>query len=385
MKNPFQYGRELGADSLVDRQDEIAEVLTTLAEGGKLFLIGPRRHGKTSILKVAAERAEREGAVVLRFDAEAYPTLELLVRAILSEATQKLSGNLKQAGDWARKFFGRLRPEITYNATEGTFSASIGGTAEATDTTAQVPLLVELLNGLDKLAAGAKGPVGLIIDEFQKVIELGGESAEGQIRAAIQRHSHVGYVFAGSKTRMMADMTSNPARPFYHLGERRFLGPVPRDEFAAFLKRGFEREKIKVEDEAISLIIDLAEEVPYNVQRLAHTCWDSLAGRAGGELRTTVVRASLERLLREDDTFYTQLWNQLTVVQQKALVAAVREGGVELLSHRVTRLYNLSAPSMSRALGALQTKELLRTEEGLGKVRLRLVDPFFGAWIDLIS
>jgi DNA-binding transcriptional ArsR family regulator len=385
MKNPFQYGRELGADLLVDRQKEIKDVQTAVTEGGKLFLIGPRRYGKTSILKVSAERAERAGAVVLRFDAEAYPTLELLVRAILAEATARLSGNLKQAGDWARKFFGRLRPEITYNATEGTFSASLGGIAETTDAPTQVPLLVELLNGLEKLAASAKEPVGLIIDEFQKVIELGGESAEGQIRAAIQRHAHVGYVFAGSKTRMMADMTGNPSRPFYHLGERLFLGPVPRDEFAAFLARGFENEKIKADEEAIQLIIDLAEEVPYNIQRLAHACWDAHAGRGGGKLTVAAVRASLERLLREDDAFYTQLWNQLTVVQQKALVAAVREGGVELLSHRVTRAYNLSAPSLSRALGALQEKELLRTEESLGKVRLRLVDPFFGAWIDLIS
>lgn len=385
MKNPFQYGRELGADSLVDRKKEIEEVKAALTEGGKLFLIGPRRYGKTSILKVSAECVEQGGGVVLRFDAEAYPTLELLVRAILAEATVRLAGNLKQAGNWARKFFGRLRPEITYNATEGTFSVSLGGAAEATDATTQVPLLVELLNGLENLAASAKGPVGLIIDEFQKVIELAGESAEGQIRAAIQRHAHVGYVFAGSKTRMMADMTGNPSRPFYHLGERRFLGPVPRNEFAAFLTQSFEDEKIKTDEEAIQLIIDLAAEVPYNIQRLAHACWDALVGQVGGNLTAAEVHASLEQLLREDDAFYTQLWNQLTVVQQKALVAAVREGGVELLSHRVTRAYNLSAPSLSRALGALREKELLRTEESRGKLRLRLVDPFFGAWIDLVS
>jgi uncharacterized protein len=385
VKNPFQYGRELGADSLVDRQKEINEVTAALTEGGKLFLIGPRRYGKTSILKVSAERVEQSGGIVLRFDAEAYPTLELLVRAILAEATARLAGNLKQAGDWARKFFGRLRPEITYHATEGTFSARLGASLEVTDAPTQVPLLVELLNGLENLAATSKGPVGLIIDEFQKIIELAGESAEGQIRAAIQKHAHVGYVFAGSKTRMMADMTGNPARPFYHLGERRFLGPVPRDEFAAFLKQGFEDKKVKTDEEALQLIIDLAEEVPYNIQRLAHACWNALDGRRGGDLTTEVVRASLEQLLREDDTFYTQLWNQLTVVQKKALVAAVREGGVELLSHRVTRAHNLSAPSLSRALGALQEKELLRTEESQGKSRLRLVDPFFGAWITLIS
>ena len=111
---------------------------------------------------------------------------------------------------------------------------------------------------------------------------------------------------------------------------------------------------------------------------------DALAGQAEAVLTEEAVRGALDHLLREDDAFYTQLWNQLTPVQQKALVAAVREGGVELLSHRVTRAHGLSAASMSRAIQSLQEKEVLRTEESRGKLRLRLVDPFFGAWLDLV-
>jgi len=42
MTNPFQFGRELGADELVDRGEEIAEVVATIGQGGKLFLVGPR-------------------------------------------------------------------------------------------------------------------------------------------------------------------------------------------------------------------------------------------------------------------------------------------------------------------------------------------------------
>lgn len=249
-----------------------------------------------------------------------------------------------------------------------------------------MPLLVEAFNGLEKLAGQARQPVGVIIDEFQKIIELGGASAEGQIRAAVQRHRHVGYVFAGSKTRMMADMTGNPSRPFYNLGDRRFVGPVPRAEFADFLRQGFTKGGIREEGDgdAVGLILGLAEDVPYNVQRLAHACWDMLAGQAEARLTEAVVRGALDHLLREDDAFYTQLWNQLTAVQQQALLAAAREGGVQLHSHRVTRAYGLSAASMARALQALQEKEVLRAEESRGTVRLRLLDPFFGAWLDLV-
>jgi len=66
MENPFQFGRELGSDELVDRREEMAEVMGAVRQGGKLFLVGPRRFGKTSILKAAEDRLIQDHAVVLR-------------------------------------------------------------------------------------------------------------------------------------------------------------------------------------------------------------------------------------------------------------------------------------------------------------------------------
>jgi hypothetical protein len=50
MTNPFEFGRELGIGELVDGNNEVAEVKEVIRSGRKLFLIGPRRYGKTSIL-----------------------------------------------------------------------------------------------------------------------------------------------------------------------------------------------------------------------------------------------------------------------------------------------------------------------------------------------
>ena len=63
MKNPFQFGRELGLGSLVDRQKELAAIEQSIRDGNKLFLIGPRRFGKTSILKTVADRLDRKSVV----------------------------------------------------------------------------------------------------------------------------------------------------------------------------------------------------------------------------------------------------------------------------------------------------------------------------------
>ena len=71
--NPFRFGGDLDADELVDRVEETALVEATIRNGEKLFLIGPRRFGKTSILRSADEKLTAAGAVVLRLDAETYP------------------------------------------------------------------------------------------------------------------------------------------------------------------------------------------------------------------------------------------------------------------------------------------------------------------------
>ncbi len=383
MKNPFEFGRELSADELVDRHDEVEEVRDAIRDAGKLFLIGPRRYGKTSILRVAAEKSQRiDRAIVLRYDVQAFPLLEDLASRLLTDTAHALAPSFDKAGKMLRKFFSNLQPRLDYDPTENTFSASLGQRREKESS---VPLLTDVLDGIELAAARAKRPVAVILDEFQKVVEDGGEEAEGQIRAAIQRHRHVAYVFAGSKTRLLADMVGNEGRPFYKLGKVRFLGPVPRDEFAAFLSEGFRRGGISTTEDAIETLLDAGEEVPYNVQALAHACWDGLheTGRRT-TLTTENVLAMRDTIALRADPFYTMLWNGLTTPQQKTLLAVLREEDHGLASTAVSKRYGVPVSTIQKSLSLLEDKNILREDQRLGTARLRLEDPFFGAWINLV-
>lgn len=389
MENPFQFGRELGADELVDREGEIAEVTETIREGGKLFLIGPRRYGKTSVLKAAADRLSSEGAVVLRYDAEAYPSLDLLIASVISGAAKNLKGGVERAGEAIRRYFGKLRPEVSFSITDRDWNVSLR-VADAEQGARHVALLVDMLDGLEQLARAQPEarPVGLMLDEFQKVVDLGGTEAEAQIRAAIQRHKRTGYVFAGSKTRLLTAMTLDAARPFYRLGQLRFIGPVPRDDFTKFLLKGFYRSQFiasaEKAEEAVELVLDLADEVPYNVQLLAHACWEQLrAGKTPKDraLTSAVVEQSLDRVVRQYDPFYTQLWNGVTAIQQKTLLAVITEHGVNLQSTKVAQALGKGPSTIRRSLLSLTAREILREEELEGKVRMRFEDPFFAQWI----
>ncbi|MFT5142848.1 MAG: AAA+ ATPase superfamily predicted ATPase [Rhodothermales bacterium] len=375
--NPFEFGRELGAAELVDRESEVDAVIRTIQARGRLFLIGPRRFGKTSVLRVASDKASELGAVVLRFNVEAYSNLQVLAQAISGEAAGRLTGSAEKAGEKVRRFFGALRPEFSYDPLAGTFAMSFG-THRPDDEEA---LLAEVLTGVNGLARDSGRVVAIILDEFQQVVESGGVRAESQVRAAVQEHDSLAYVFAGSKTRLLTEMTGDHNRPFYRLGERLFLGPIPRTDFRAFLSESFSRTGRRIRDDAAEHILDLCLDVPYNVQRLAHACWYAAPGRESA-FQPEDVEQQLEILVRRDDPFYTQTWNSLSRNQQKALLAAVQEDD-QLFSRSSLARYDIAQSSLSVALKSLVDRGVLRTSESGGAMRFVLEDPFFAVWLRL--
>lgn len=392
MQNPFEFGRELGANELVNRIDELAAIRRTIETGGKLFVIGPRRFGKTSLLKSSAEHAERENSIVLRYNAEAFSGIDGLVRKIVEDSAKALQGRIEKTGEHIARYFKALRPELSFSVTQTEWKASLSATPSAASV--GVEQLVDALNGLEELASEQKErKVALIIDEFQEILNQAGVLAEKQIRSAIQTHQFTAYVFAGSKTSFLTEMTTNPSRPFYRLGSSLFVGPLPRTEFSRFLLDkfvygGFLSPKSN-EDEKLSLaikILDVAEDVPYNVQMIAHSLWNRLLEIRIGSPETAflseaLIADTLETLLRQNDPFYTQVWNGLTAIQKRALSAVARNEGQNLQSAKVTGESGVSASSMRKSLESLTSRDVLRQEELRGSIKFKFEDPFLAAWI----
>ena len=381
--NPFEFGGELKAASLVDREQELDLVVRTIENGGKLFLIGPRRYGKTSILAAAEEQLDDSGVAVLRYDAEVYETLGHLAGAILAGAAKKLTPTLEKAGEAIKRFASKLKPQVDYDLEDQSLSISFGVSAKPVSRS--LPLLTDVLNIVDKMAAADNRRAAVILDEFQKIIEDGGVTAERQIRGTVQRHHRTAYVFAGSKTRMLADMTNDPARAFWKLGSRLFLGPIPREAWRTFLARGFTRSTFKVQPAALEHLMDVAEDVPFNIQQLANICWEVLRASGGGTLTSDRVDAALVRLVTRGNSSYGQIWNSLTRQQKIAFKAVIEEKGTDLRSAEVLARHGIAASTMHKVLKALDSRGLVREEEAIGSIRYRLEDPFFSRWLRLVQ
>jgi hypothetical protein len=220
--------------------------------------------------------------------------------------------------------------------------------------------------------------VVIALDEFQAIIGYDAGNVEQTLRAAVQQQRRVGYVFAGSEPSLMEQMVG-ARRPFYKAGPVIRLGRIPADQFASFVDDRFRRSGLAPESNLGASIVEVAGNLPYDVQRLAHETWDDASAARKRQVRLEDVHATLRRLLAEQDVFFEAAWLKLTLAQRAVLRAAVFEQGRELLSADARHRYRLGgASTVQTALAALQREDILAREHGGD---YHVVDSLMREWV----
>jgi hypothetical protein len=373
--NPFVYGEVVPASAFVDREGELDRLRRDLADGQKIFLISPRRYGKSSLIRRALDAASRGGALTCDVTVASYSSylgfLEGYTRALAA-----LQGRWDLARDWLRDALAGVRIDVRPGGGDGPGRTLVSFPEAQSDR--ELSQLASAVFALPARLADARGRrVVVALDEFQAIAGFDGGSVEQSLRAAIQQQRRVGYVFAGSEPSLM-DRMLGPRRPFYKAGPVLRLEKIPADVFAAFIESRFARTGIKPEPGLGTAHVELAGNMPYDVQRLAHETWDDV--QAAGRKRVDVddLHRTLGRLLAEQDTVFEALWQRLTLPQRAALRAVVLADGLELLSHDVRQRYRLGgASTVQAALGALVRQDIVARE----RQRYLVVDSLLREWV----
>jgi hypothetical protein len=228
-----------------------------------------------------------------------------------------------------------------------------------------------------RLATERKRTVVVALDEFQAIDSFNGGSVEHALRAAAQQQRQVGYVFAGSEPSLMEKMIG-PKRPFYKAGPVMRLQKISPRVFADWIESRFQATRMKPEPGIGHAIVDLAGNLPYDVQRLAHETWDDV--RAAGRRVVTLedLHQTLARLLTEQDTVFEAIWQRLTLAQRAVLRAVVLQDGRELLAADTRFRHRLGSTStIQTSLNALMKQDLLHKEDG----QFVVVDSLLREWV----
>jgi hypothetical protein len=357
--NPFVYGEVVTAAAFADRDEERARLARDLGEGQKVFLISPRRYGKSSLIRGVMKGLAAQGVLTVEVTVAASSSyvafLEAYARALLLAADAPPAGLRR----WAAELLKGLRPELRFDAPAAgrpQFAVTFPSVRSPRD----IARLASEVFTLPARIAEARGRrMAIALDEFQTIAAFDGGNVEHALRAAVQEQRAVGYVFAGSEPSLMERMLT-PRRPFYKAGPVIRLGKIDERLFADFIDGKFSRSGIKAEDGLGEAIVELAGNVPYDVQRLAHETWDDVRAAARRTAGLEDLHLTLGRLLDEQHTVFEEAWQRLTLAQRGVLRAIVLEDGRELLSAGVRLRHRLpAASSVQTALGALVKQDIV--------------------------
>jgi len=372
MKNPFRYGEVVTGDDFADRETELKELTRDLKAGQTIFLISPRRYGKTSLIMNVLDTLQNEGfytAYIDIFKVASFKSLLELYTEVVSRAAET---KIERFNKLVMEFFPNIRPKVVIRS-DG--SPSIEIDYEVKEKSAG-KLFDEVYEAPQRIAKKRNKNFIVAFDEFQEIANLNGEAIEKGMRACFQHHDRVGYLFAGSRRHIISDMVTNKRRAFYNMGKVMPLSKIPVEEFKSFLVDKFSRTGFSVEAGVLDGILDVTENYPYNVQFLCHELWNNCLDMR--RVAVDDITPTMNGILDGQSAVYVTIWNTLPRHQKRILIAIAASGGEKIFSRDFIRDNDLGAvSSVQTSIKLLMKKEIVEKECDI----YYITDVFFKSWI----
>ncbi len=360
--NPFRFSGPLAPEDMIDRDPE-ADDLLALAAGGHAFrLVGPRRYGKTTLLRRVLEAAERDGTAPVLVDLQDVLSIaEIVVR--IERAYERLKGPIR------RHVENLLRSwNIGLSLGGGGFTATL----QRNPNVDAESVLLRLLELPAALFERSGTPSLIVFDEIQDVLAVPG--ADGKIRSVIQHQGEAAtYAFAGSAPGVMQQLFADPKRPLLDQAVPKALAPLPLDEVADYVEGRFARTRRDVGN-ALSPFIEFTRGHPQRSMMLAHYLWQRTPRGAPADEETWI--SSLDAAAADSAPLMRAIWRILTPNERRVARALTLVPG-PLYSEQTAAAVGIVRSSIGRALESLVANaDVIDSSD-----RPRLTDPIFEHWL----
>ena len=371
VSNPFRFGTVVKGKDFANRERELEELARKLKETVRIFLLAPRRYGKTSLIKNVLDLLGQQGMLTAYLDLYWPNSSQEFFELWMSNVILSSTSIARRAARVVKDFLPRVRPKLGFDPTGSPqISLDLYGPAfaEATE---------EVFNLPERIAKAERKRFVVVLDEFQEILRFDGEALERQLRAAIQHHENVSYLFAGSRTRILTDMVSDETRPFYQMGTLMTLEKIPEEKFAQFIENKFSKSGKSISPKALDFLMKRSENVPHYVQLLCFHLWDHFQGVS--QIEKSHVQKALEIALRSQEPAYLTIWEGLTLHQRKTLIATAFLKGRQLTAKETISRFRLeAATNVAKSLKSLCAKSILRKE----KEGYVFEDVMFCRWVE---
>ncbi|MEE8431010.1 MAG: ATP-binding protein [Candidatus Desulfatibia sp.] len=375
MDNPFKFGGIVRGPYFADRTEELDELTREMENLSRVFLVSPRRYGKTCLLFNLMDTLDEIGLSSAYIDLNACPDIKSFAETFTHTASKGLETNTDKLIKMLSGLH-RLRPKVSVGH-DGSLTAGVEVVVQEKD---GIAALIEGMNHAETLAGKKNRKLVVIIDEFSDLIKFNGRHLEKALRSEIQQHEHIGYIFSGSEESVMLSMVKDRKRAFYKLGRIMNLGPISQDAYSDFIVNWLQKGGYTANRQDLHKIFELGQNIPHNIQRLCNILWE--IARDDRVITPAMIDTLPVIIAQQDSPHYELLWRSASQQQKKLLIALSRTPGLKPFSKEFQLTHGIGPSSSIKAsLDSLVKKGiLLRTLEG----PYQFSDIFMTNWIEYI-
>lgn len=370
MKTPFVYGKIATGNYFTDRENEIKLLKQNFTHGINTILISPRRWGKSSLVKRAADEilSTEKDIRIIHIDMFNIRSEEEFYKSVSENILQSVSGKIEDIIANTKEFMKQWVPKITFSPDDQQeFSFGLNWQ----DVKRQPN---EILDLAEHIATEKGLKIVLCIDEFQNISYFDDPLAfQKKLRSHWQKHQNASYCLYGSKRHMLLNVFTSPSMPFYKFGSLMFLDKIPTEYWKDFIQKQFKATGKTITKKQSSQIALMADNHPYYVQQLAQLCWL----RTDKEITDSIINEALESLVMQLSLLFLNLTESLRTTQVNFLHAVL--SGVKKFSATTTLSnYQLgTSANVNRIKKALIGKEIIDDQGG----RIEILDPVYAIWL----
>jgi uncharacterized protein len=363
--SPFVYEEPVDPDQLVDRQKELADLLDRTLAARNARLEGPRRFGKTSLVRAVLAAAEKEGVIPIEVNflgcVSAADVSERIERAYRA----RLEGPLRR---WFDGLVRTLQPSVKVAPAGVGVSAQLQATQRGLIERLALPARIQERSGRQCVIA---------FDEFQEVVRVA-PALPGVFRSVLEEKRHAaGYIFSGSHPGLMRELFSDRRHAFFAQARPVQLGPLPPDALADFISARFAATN-RDPGEGLGPLLDAAEGHPQRAMLLAHHLYEGVQPRKSATIEQWL--SADEAAKRETLGEIEVLWDSCSSLERRVL-KAVAHRTVPLSGKEAADRFGLGKSGSTQVAVDRLFAEGHLVRDDSARSGWRVLDPFLADWL----
>jgi len=377
----FIVGGEVEPPYFIGRDEEVNMIkLDLLSSAQNNVIIGPRRIGKTSLLRNLKNNVQ---------DKVIFAYINCRKITSLADFFRQTTGSLITAYEEKHKIKGivkKFSDVFKGKITAATRSISeIGGSIEyignvylrfRENEIDEKELISETFEFIENLSKELNEPIIIALDEFQELSKFNG-NIFNMLKSHMDSQPNVRYIFSGSSVSLLHDVFLKPDSPLYLMAARIQLEPIKKKDVDDYIRSRLKTQNITISEPALDSIYEYTAGYPFYFQKIGFLLYQIAVIGKKRNIDINDVESAFSSMLNEFDSEFESRYSTKFSRQQQDILKYLSQNKTKRLTE-ISDDMQTPASSLTTSMKDLyNTMTVDKPKEGT----YGIMDNVFRLWI----